>query len=366
MASMTQVAQRAGVSIATVSRMVNRTGPVKPRTAARIRNSMQELGFSPRQNARRGAGASAGTAFRTRNVMLLSPTETEPSAMYRMPAFPAFLAGMHAALEAMGLNLILAHAPEGAPPPRALAEGRVDGIVLAGRGASRRLAPELLRALAPYPVVATLRGGMDSDAFDHVSYDNGAVGPLAADHLARRGCRRLAVACASGDHPAYMRRVEGFRQACAARGLPLEMLLSDDGVAESARRAGARKAAARIASMDPAERPDGVFCVSDDLMMSMHQELVEAGVRPEQDITLVGCNNAPAFMDLLRPRPATIDIMLAEVGRRAVEHLAWRLANPARPAVDILVRPVLAHAGTAAPASPGSRAGDRAQEVGDR
>lgn len=339
MSSMTEVARRAGVSVATVSRLVNGTSPVDPAKAERIRACMRELGFDPRKSARGPRGGAGRPALR--NVLLLSPGELRPADLLRMPAFPALAAGMHQAAEAEGFNLMLSHSPDGAVVPAALAAGQVDGVVVVGRESSP-LGPGLLQALDRVAVVGTLRGHDDlAWGFDAVAYDNRAVGPLAARHFAERGVRRAACVSMIASHRAYSRRVAGFVEACREAGIEVECLHSPLDSAREAAAEAAGMAARAIAEAEPDLRPQAIFCVSDDLMLEVSEALARRGVRVPGDVDLLGCNNDPEFLAAIRPRPATIDIMLGEVGRRTIEQLRWRMAHPDRPRVDILVKPVV-------------------------
>ena len=108
--SITDVAKHANVSIATVSRFINGDAYVAEATAARIRKSMQELGYVPRA-LRPGPKQADRKGINTGNIMLLSLMTMAPADLYRMPAFPALLGGVQQGLTKRGMNLLLAHSP---------------------------------------------------------------------------------------------------------------------------------------------------------------------------------------------------------------------------------------------------------------
>lgn len=332
---MTEVAKMAGVSIATVSRCINGTSPVNEETAARIRACMKELGFEPNRGGRVGA---RGGKNAPKNVMFLSLTHLQPAEMYRMPALPSLLAGVQGELAAIHSNLMLFHSPGGSLVPPALAAKQIDGVILYGKE-STGPSPALARLLHQVPVVMTFRGHREIlNDFDHVTYDNRAVGPLAVRHFQERGYTHVGFVSPSTEHLAFRRRQEGFREACRKAGIRVTEYVREIDTGEGER---ARLGQAVVDALREKERPRGLFCVSDDVMLVIFNALERNGMHPGNDVELIGCNNDSSFLGQMSPRPATIDIMLDEVGKRVVDQLHWRMRNPLRPLVEILVKPTI-------------------------
>lgn len=340
--SITQVAERAGVSVTTVSRVLNGSSYVAAETALRIRTCMQELGYAPRA-LRPGPKRTARRGVRHGNVLLLSMSQHSAVDLFRMPIFPALIGGMQETITRAGLNLLLAHCPNGITVPPSLAGNKVDGVLVIGQVMNSRgkpLGSRLLDCLGRRPVVWTYRDHNDPEhLFDHVLYDNQAVGGQAAEYFAQRGHDSVALLNAVPDHLAYLERREQFALRARALGLtvdicePPEPLRGPDAITFVEAAITGLGATPGLAT--------GVFCVSDDLLLTAHHTLRHANPRGRR-LELLGCNNDSAFMSQMRPRPATIDIQLEQVGRQAAELLCQRLGESERRAsIEILLKPVV-------------------------
>jgi LacI family transcriptional regulator len=89
------------------------------------------------------------------------------------------------------------------------------------------------------------------------------------------------------------------------------------------------------------QRPTGVFVPADDYLLSVFHALRVVGLKPQRDVELIGCNNDQPSLMKMHPCPATIDINVSAVGRRAVEQLLSRMAYPADPISRIKLQPTL-------------------------
>jgi DNA-binding LacI/PurR family transcriptional regulator len=321
MVSLKQVAERAGVSVPTVSRMLAGTGYVSEGAAMRIRVSIRALGYAARA-VRPGPKPKSMRGIRTGNIALVSLDEVSPEEMLRMPAFPALLGGVQNALAQRGLALVLAHAHEG-QVPSVLHRNRVDGVLIMGGTAP--LTPRLRQALLQLPAVWCFRRHADAlGDFDHVFYDNARVGDLAADYFLGRGLKRLAFLTPRGSHSAYAQRRERFVASVSARGGEVGVYLGDSvDVAKDA--ACVEQLVGEMLRAGPP--PQGLFVPADHDLLAAFQALVRKGVQPQRDVLLLGCNADPQFLMRMQPRPASITIQSEAVGRRAVEQLLWRVSN---------------------------------------
>ncbi len=343
--SITEVAKRSGSSVATVSRVINENGYVAEATAARVRAVIREMGYVPRAlrpgpKRREHRGVNTGTA------LLLSFLPHKPADMYKLPAFPALLGGVHEALDGHGMNLQLAHCPDGITIPPALTASKVDGVLIVG--SAPVISPRLLRVLESMPVVWMFRAHNDPERrFDHVLYDNREVGELAARYLYERGHRHVGIMDTQPGHDAYSERRDVF---CAA-GRKIGMEVKTYQSAESLEGAAQQEfmESAFIDAFNRTAPLTAFFCEADDRMLTAHMVLNRIGKRSEK-IELVGCNNDNPFLSQMTPRPATVDIKLADVGRQAVELLWQRLGEPiGRTRVEILIKPEIVPGDSAAP-----------------
>jgi len=336
MASLKRVAELAEVSIPTVSRLLSGSGYVSAEAAARIRASVKELGYMPRA-VRPGPKPKSPRGIRTGNIALISLDEVSPEEMLRMPAFPALLGGVQAALAQQGLALVLSHVHDG-KVPGVLSRTRVDGVLV--MGGVPPLSPNLKRALQQLPVVWCFRRHADPHGeFDHVFYDNARVGDLAAEYFLSHGKRRLAFLTPRASHTAYSLRRERFVRAVEGAGGSVGVYQSEpsDSVADASR---VEELVDQMLAAGPL--PEGLFVPADHDLLAAFHALRGHGIEPQRDLLLLGCNADPQFITRMHPRPATIDIQSDLVGRRAVEQLLWRASNREAPGrLETFIMPVL-------------------------
>ncbi|MFT8242952.1 LacI family DNA-binding transcriptional regulator [Roseomonas sp. BN140053] len=298
------VAAEAGVHPSTASRALN------PRTrhlvaapvAERVREVAARLGYRP------DAAAAALRTGRSRLVGALVPGIANP-------VFPPILAAAAAVLSAAHHALLLADpgddAARAAEFVAELASRRVDGLLLAtvARDADPALAACLARRI---PVVLINRAG---DGAPAVVSDDRAGMALAVEHLAGLGHRRIGHLAGPANLSTGQLRLDGFRTAMAAHGLP------GDSAVETAT-AYTREAGAEAASRLLGQHPDltALACANDLLALGAFDACRQAGRRVPEDISITGHNDMP-LADLIEPPLTTIRIPHALMGQRAAELL---------------------------------------------
>ncbi len=336
MASIVDVAKKASVSIATVSRTLNNDPSVAPATAKLVRAAADAVGYVPRA-VRPGPKPAKRKGVSTGVIAFLGIGPFDPTELYSMPTMPALLGGIQRGVARHGMELTLAHMPDQKSVPPVLARRRADGIMVF---CEERINFSLRDMLHNIPAVWCLRGVYDpANEFDHVQYDNSRVGPIAFDYLKSKGCRNMLFASSNSLHPAYSMRRDAFVQAAVASGIH-PLLVEAENDQDPATRL--RIAEELVGKLGGLEGTSGVFCASDDLMLSVYNKLYQQGLAPGRDIELIGCNNDPIIMAQMHPRPATIDIKLDIVGERAIDQLLWRMSHrDDRDRVELTVKPEL-------------------------
>jgi LacI family transcriptional regulator len=96
-------------------------------------------------------------------------------------------------------------------------------------------------------------------------------------------------------------------------------------------------------------RPTAVFVPGDSVTAMVYRALSERGLRVGRDLSLVSCNHEQSLLTGLYPTPTTIDIHAEQVGRRAVDLLAWRMVRDPGAALDVGVEPTLVDGQSVAP-----------------
>ncbi|AZZ53104.1 LacI family DNA-binding transcriptional regulator [Rathayibacter festucae] len=312
MATMQDVARRAGVSIATVSFVVNASKPVSPETAARVREAMRELGYRPHALARALA--------RRRSMMIAIVYPLVPSRPLNTAT--TFLAGAAEAAAESGYSIVLWPTVGGAEKLADLrADGLLDGVVLMQVTSDDERVAVLRDSGTPFALLGRIR---DPSALDWVDIDFEGMVEEALERLTALGHRRVALVLGperGADFGPYARTREAFERAAAARGLTAALLHCEETPAGG-------RALAR--SLDP-EAATAVLVINGGAAVGFAHELRHRGVRVPEDLSIVLLASDPDVADLADP---ALDLLVAPghaLGRRGVEALLARLADPAAP-----------------------------------
>ncbi len=301
------VAERAGVSTATVSRVLAGLGGARPATRERILAAASELGYRP-------SGIARSLKSRTTRTFGLIVTDIEN------PFFPQLVRAVEDAARDEGYALLLCNASEDPDREGAyldlLAERRVDGVVIAASslGVHHR---EWLAA-SPLPVVL-VNCGAPGVELPSIASDNVDGGRMAAQHLLDLGHRRIGVLTAPPRNVDGPDRLAGVREALSrALGLPDPPVAMDDAGVQ-----GGERAMRRLLADGP--DPTGVVAYNDLMAIGAMRAIRASGRRVPDDISLVGFDDVDlaAYVD---PPLTTIVQATAAMGRWAVEQLSASVA----------------------------------------
>jgi len=340
--SFAEVAKRAGVSIATVSRVLNNSPGVRPETIKHVRNALDAVSYDPGA-VRRGPrpGKRDGKRALSIAVLVLGQTQEE---WFRRPVFSAVVAGINRAANERGLQVLIDHVLDPADLNPSIRKGLVGGALTFLPATSD---PSLLDAVRSHlPVVRIMGEEMANDEVDLVGPDNLAIGRTAFRYLAGKGCKRIAYVTTRPDHEAFLLRAMGLRIA-ASQAKVLSLAAYVCGPSDFGSLTGMQlfagtdleSIAEAIANSDL--RPDGLFVSQDAEMIGLYPMLVQRGIRPGTDVQIISCNNEQSGLAMLSPRPATIDLGTEQIGRWAVTRLVNRVARPSEPPVRMLIAPKL-------------------------
>lgn len=337
--SIAKVAQRAGVSPATVSLVINNKSSVAPATAETVRAIIEEIGYEPPPLERRQGRRVVREVAHRLGVIALMPGKWLSS-----PVYGDVLHGIEAAARGSDADVLLHNVASEMEARLQTLQEKVDGLILFG-GAPR---PEMLGRLATLPCVRVM-GSPDEDGWcDHVTYKNSAIGHLAARHLLARGHRDVACLDLHDSTQAstffLSDRQRAFSQTMRSGGAQTRVL-DADGIllpTENGQMVDGKKLGKLLDLMLAAKtRTTALFITADIAAPPVYMQLLQRGVRPGEDVEIVSCNNERTLLNGLEPRPAVVDIHAGEVGCRAAERLLWRIKNPKVPAADVLIHPSL-------------------------
>ncbi len=308
------VAAEAGVSISTVSLVMNGKGPVAEETRERVRAAAHRLGYTPSHNARGLAGGLTGNV----GFVLREDHFRRSESFYTR----VFL-GVEFEARRRENYVLLATVPAQYDPvrdaPRFLRDHSVDGVVVAGS-----VAPTFLDALdrleIPYVLADFARGNALAVAIDN---DGGAA--AVAQHFLDRGHTRAAYLGADRDHPSPTARCNGFVHALRDAGhAPAEHhVVVGDGLLD--RKSGA-ELASRLLDVPTGERPTAVFCANDSVAFGLMDGARERGLSVPHDLAVAGFDDVEAAA-FSHPPLTTVRVFKEQLGEVALRLLADRIAT---------------------------------------
>jgi len=304
-ARLSDVADLAGVSIATVSRALSNPEIVRPDTLEKIRAAIVALRYVPDGSAR------ALASGRTRTVGAIVPTLDNS-------IFALAVQGLQTTLADAGYQLLIA-AHEYNPAAelalaRALVERSIDALMLVGADHTQQT-----RDLVQMHGIPLLITWAISPDYPSVGFDNRLIGELAARHLIELGHTRFGIVSGHFRHNDRAReRAAGFRQALRQARLPLP----DANVVEQPFGYEGGRAGLRVL-MQTRPRPTAIFCGNDVLALGCLFEARNMGLDVPGDISIVGCDNLP-ISSQVAPGLTTVLLPVYDLGKQAAHALlSW-------------------------------------------
>lgn len=302
-----EVALLAGVSRATVSRVINDSPRVSPEARKAVEAAVEQLRYVPNRMAR---------SLVTRRTDTIAIVLSEPNTRaFSDPFFAGIVRGVSATLADTDQNLVLLTARgtrEQEKIARYVRQGHVDGVILMSLH-SDDLLPDLLID-ARIPVVYSGHP-LDDRSVAFVDADNAGGAELATTFLVEQGRRRIATITGPHDMIAGIDRAAGYRAELEKAGLPLRPELVAEG---DFTEAGGTRAMAELLERVP--DLDAVFCASDLMAVGALRVLRSAGRRVPDDVAVVGFDDAPVA-ETSDPPLTTVAQPLEQMSRLMTELL---------------------------------------------
>lgn len=332
-ATLLDVAREAGVSRATASLVLRKSPLVGTETRKRVEAAMAKVGYVY------NLGAARMRAARSRIVGVVIPSLSNPF-------FAEMLAGIEATLDEAEMGVIFANTRESLEKQEAIIrrmrEHGVDGLIICP---AAETGVDLLERASQWrlPLVQALRyvSATEGD-YSGIDYFGGMRG--ATDYLIGLGHRRIGFVSGNRVHSAYQERLEGFRTAMEAHGLPADLILTmplthADGMASAGK------------LLERPDRPTAVLCFNDVIALGLLRGLHDLGVEAGAGFSVVGFDNVPEGI-LARPTLTSVSTRPFAVGGAAAGLLLDRLNDPAKPAGRLVEPTELVVRQSSGPAEP--------------
>lgn len=327
-ANLRDVAQVAGVSVATVSRVLNSPNVVQVTTRARVEAAINELGFHP------SAAARAINSGRSKIIGALIPTLNND-------IFALTLDTIEDRLSDFGFSLVVATTDEDpakeARKAKELLDIGVEGLLLSGVTHGADL--HAFVAHTRVPAVAISYYAPDY-RYPTIGYDNRAAARLALEHVLSLGHRNIAIVHGPVDPNDRTRdRIAGINDLADQARLTFfeaEMTAGGGG-------------ATVVKALSAGQHFDGYMCLTDVLAFGVIFELQRQGFRVPDDVSVMGLHDLPSSTAIF-PRLSTVRLPAAQMGARAAEAIASWVETGERPAPICLTSELKVRESTAPPA----------------
>jgi LacI family transcriptional regulator len=323
MPTIDDVAARAGVSTATVSRVLNEHPRVAAQTRRRVRQAMEALGYEPNNLARN---------LRARSLRVFGLIVPDILASF----WTAIARGVEDVAYANGFSVMLSNSDDDPAKEagylRTLRTERVAGVLLGPTERADQEVRAVLRGGIPLVTIDRRVAGLELDA---LTTDSGVGVAAAVEHLHEHGHREIAFIGGPPEISTGLRREEAFFAAQVRLGLktrPAWIVRSDF-------RADGGHAAA-LALLAGPERPRALFVANETMTLGALRAVRERGLRMPDDIAVIGFDDMP-WAPLLDPPLTAVAQPAYDLGRLAADALVRRLEDPSRPTSTVLLAPKL-------------------------
>lgn len=325
MSSLTDVAKRAQVSIATVSRVINNSDKVVPKTRDLVNRAMLELGYRPNRVARRLRQKGG-----KRHLLGLIIPDIQN------PFFAELARGVEDVAYANDFAVMLCNSDENQKKEQfyldVMCAESVDGIILPPLSETD---PAVLRLVASGLPIVTVDRSLTHAGMDKVEVDNRRGAYEATEYLLQRGHRSIGLITGRTDVSTSRERRLGYEQALAAHHLPLQPGLIRSG---DFKQASGRALADELLGLPTP--PTALFVLNNLMAVGALEAIHKRGLKIPKEIALIGFDDLP-WAEALDPPLTVVRQPAYEVGQSAAELLLKRLGDPKRPETHLKLRPQL-------------------------
>ena len=316
-ATIHDIAREAGVSIATVSKVINNKAHVSPDTRKRVLQVMEQFHYTP--------NASAANLARRTSKNVLYADRFYKGLPYENPHMFDIICGVSHELSRKGYRLSLLNLDSCGKKPEAALEEAIlsrvaDGIIVSSAFVTARTERLLLKH--DFPQICIGEPQFDT-ILSWIDTNNTLSSNLAVEHLVSTGCRTLAFMGGREEDRIFMDRLRGFRTAMERRGLEVkeEYITYNPPDVEAIFQSAA-------ALLDLPVPPDGIICTNSLMAVGTMRAIQTRGLDIPGQVSLIAFDDHP-YSPMVSPQPTIIDIDLFSLGVHAGNLLLKKIRDPA-------------------------------------
>ena len=321
MATIKDVAARAGISYTTVSHVVNATRPVSEQVRRKVEAAIAELGYVPSGVARSLRARATGT------LGLLVPNASNPY-------FAELARGIEDHAERNGYSVILCNSDDDIDKQlrylRVLLERRIDGLIVATVASDAAFAQALANLQVPLVLVDRSLEGVSADQL-RVDHEQGAY--LATRHLLELGHRRIVCIGGPASTQVAQLRAAGYQRALDEAGVAAQAVVDCPFTSPAG-----HAAAQMLLAAEP--RPTAIFAGNDMIALGVLRAAAERGLQVPQQLSVVGFDDIEVSR-YLHPALTTVGQCIGALGEQVAARLLERIRTPDLAVTQRLIEPIL-------------------------
>ena len=305
MVKIEDVARAAGVSVATVSRVLNEQGGVLPETQERVRRAVEELHYEPNLSARNLRKNES------RIILILAPN-------FSNPYYSNVLAGICDVSRNLGYSTLIYNTYDSNALDESLVtslfqKNRADGMITLAVNRDDRW---LTQFAGKFPLVQCSEYVEDAD-IAHISVDNRLAARESVMHLTAQGHRKIGIVTSANRYLSSTNRLRGYLDALDEAGIAKEDQLIAYASADYSFASG-KQAARELLSLP--EPPSAIFCVSDILALGVIAAAGKMGLQVPWDLSVTGFDDVD-YTTMFHPYLTTVSVPCYDLGRRSMQML---------------------------------------------
>ncbi len=327
--TISDIARRSGVSVSTVSFVLNNKPGVSQETRARVLEIAQEYDYPIKANLTNGKNNLLATI----GMVVKTDPDIPPMAN---PFYSQVIVGIEDSCRRAGINLLFATLPvdENNRPvevPQLFYNEGVDGLLLVGTCLDETFAPSSARRGPP---IVLVDGYSNTESYDTVVSDNFRAAYQAVEVLIEKGHRHIGMIGGEANcYPSLKERRNGYLRAMKEKGIR-KVYLSNFNINRS------KGYQETIDLLKENPQITGLFCINDDVGSAAIRAIQDQGKRVPEDISVIGYDDTYLAVNA-HPSLTTLHVDTLAMGRAAVQLLSLRLGNPESARMTLIVHPTL-------------------------